>query len=144
MRQRPKGASSKSNLSGAVASGETSNRDNSSGKVNNVLKDKNVVVVAKRSSYVLFTLFVLAIYGAWVCHRKIETIKEKAHWEVDMEVDLFHAKYGANNLVGGLFKGKTLVYSDLNHVVLRIMPKYASEAGKMQFWSLPTLTLFLR
>ncbi|KAL0340734.1 UNVERIFIED_CONTAM: Vacuolar membrane protease [Sesamum radiatum] len=47
-----------------------------------------------------------------------------------MEVDLFHAKYGANNLVGGLFKGKTLVYSDLNHVVLRIMPKYASEAGE--------------
>ncbi|XP_011084329.1 endoplasmic reticulum metallopeptidase 1 isoform X2 [Sesamum indicum] len=184
MRQRPKGASSKSNLSGAVASGETSNRDNSGGKVNNVLKDKNVVVVAKRSSYVIFTLFVLAIYGAWgVYHYQfeslpvpltldqvgkrgfseheamkhvealtrlgphpvgsdtlesalkyvteaIETIKKKAHWEVDMEVDLFHAKHGANNLVGGLFKGKTLVYSDLNHVVLRIMPKYASEAGE--------------
>ncbi|KAL0452159.1 UNVERIFIED_CONTAM: Vacuolar membrane protease [Sesamum latifolium] len=184
MRQRPKGASSKSNLSGAAASGETSNQGNSGGKVNNVLKDKNVVVVAKRSSYVIFTLFVLAIYGAWrVYHYQfeslpvpltldqvgkrgfseheamkhvealtrlgphpvgsdtletalkyvteaIETIKKKAHWEVDMEVDLFHAKYGANNLVGGLFKGKTLVYSDLNHVVLRIMPKYASEAGE--------------
>ncbi|XP_060176435.1 uncharacterized protein LOC132606814 isoform X2 [Lycium barbarum] len=31
-------------------------------------------------------------------------------------------------MVGGLFKGKTLVYSDLNHIVLRISPKYAPEA----------------
>lgn len=59
-----------------------------------------------------------------------ETIKKTAHWEVNVEVDLFHAKSGANNLVGGLFKGKTLVYSDLNHVILRITPKYASEAGE--------------
>lgn len=57
-----------------------------------------------------------------------EIIKKNAHWEVNVEVDLFHANSGANNLVGGLFKGKTLVYSDLNHIVLRIMPKYASEA----------------
>ncbi|KAL3650018.1 hypothetical protein CASFOL_006421 [Castilleja foliolosa] len=57
-----------------------------------------------------------------------ETIKRTAHWEVDVEVDLFHVKSGANNLVGGLFKGKTLVYSDLNHIILRIVPKYASEA----------------
>ncbi|KAK2997025.1 hypothetical protein RJ639_024803 [Escallonia herrerae] len=52
-----------------------------------------------------------------------------AHWEVDVEVDFFHANSGANRLVSGLFKGKTLVYSDLNHIVLRILPKYASEAG---------------
>lgn len=57
-----------------------------------------------------------------------ETIKKTAHWEVNVEVDLFHVKSGANTMVGGLFKGKTLVYSDLNHVVLRIAPKYASEA----------------
>lgn len=55
-------------------------------------------------------------------------IKESAHWEVDVEVDLFHAKIGANRLVKGLFKGKTLVYSDLKHVVLRILPKYLPEA----------------
>ncbi|CAA7390467.1 unnamed protein product [Spirodela intermedia] len=55
-------------------------------------------------------------------------IKESAHWEVDVEVDLFHAKIGANRLVKGLFKGKTLVYSDLKHVVLRISPKYLPEA----------------
>lgn len=59
-----------------------------------------------------------------------EIIKKTAHWEVDVDIDLFHAKSGANNLVGGLFKGKTLVYSDLSHIVLRIMPKYASEAGE--------------
>ncbi|KAJ9553834.1 hypothetical protein OSB04_017879 [Centaurea solstitialis] len=58
-----------------------------------------------------------------------EEIKKTAHWEVDVEVDLFHASSGANILVGGLFKGRTLVYSDLTHVVLRISPKYASEAG---------------
>ncbi|CAN4125594.1 unnamed protein product [Withania somnifera] len=58
----------------------------------------------------------------------IETIKETAHWEVDVELDLFHAKSGANLMVGGLFKGKTLIYSDLNHIVLRISPKYVPEA----------------
>ncbi|CAN1237968.1 Endoplasmic reticulum metallopeptidase 1 [Linum grandiflorum] len=57
-----------------------------------------------------------------------EAIKKTAHWEVDVEVDLFHAKSGANSLVSGLFVGKTLVYSDLTHVVLRISPKYSSEA----------------
>ena len=57
-----------------------------------------------------------------------QTIKKTAHWEVDVEVDLFHAKSGANRLVSGLFTGKTLVYSDLNHVVVRILPKYVSEA----------------
>ncbi|XP_022886096.1 endoplasmic reticulum metallopeptidase 1 isoform X2 [Olea europaea var. sylvestris] len=59
-----------------------------------------------------------------------ESIKKAAHWEVVVEVDFFSAKSGANNLVGGLFNGKTLVYSDLNHIVLRILPKYASEAGE--------------
>lgn len=57
-----------------------------------------------------------------------EKIKKAAHWEVDVQVELFHAKSGANRLVGGLFNGKTLVYSDLNHVLLRIFPKYSSEA----------------
>ncbi|CDO99744.1 unnamed protein product [Coffea canephora] len=59
-----------------------------------------------------------------------ESIKKTAHWEVDVEIDFFHTKYGANRLVSGLFKGKTLVYSDLNHVAMRILPKYATEAGE--------------
>ena len=57
-----------------------------------------------------------------------ESIKKSAHWEVEVEVDFFHSKYGANRLVGGLFKGKTLVYSDLNHIVVRVLPKYTVEA----------------
>nr|GMD30216.1 endoplasmic reticulum metallopeptidase 1 isoform X1 [Ipomoea batatas] len=57
-----------------------------------------------------------------------EAIKKEAHWEVDVEIDLFHSNSGANHLVGGLFKGKTLVYSDLNHIVLRISPKYGNKA----------------
>nr|CAD1843720.1 unnamed protein product [Ananas comosus var. bracteatus] len=57
-----------------------------------------------------------------------EKIKKTAHWEVDVQVELFHATTGANHLVSGLFKGKTLVYSDLKHVVLRIVPKYLPQA----------------
>ncbi|KAL6578060.1 hypothetical protein OROMI_010392 [Orobanche minor] len=185
MRQRPKSAFPKSNSPSGGASCETRNQGNSTGEANNtLLKDKNVTLVAKRSSYLIFALFVLVIYGAWgVYHYQFEslppplspeqvgkrgfseheamkhvkaltrlgphnvgsdalesalkyvteaseTIKRTAHWEVDVEMDLFHVKSGANNLVGGLFKGKTLVYSDLNHIVLRIMPKYALEAGE--------------
>ncbi|KAM7264307.1 hypothetical protein ACFE04_001990 [Oxalis oulophora] len=58
-----------------------------------------------------------------------ENIKKTAHWEVDVEVELFHVKSGVNSLAGGMFVGKTLVYSDLTHVVLRILPKYAPEAA---------------
>ena len=40
----------------------------------------------------------------------------------------FHAKSGANRMVSGLFVEKTLIYSDLYHIILRILPKYAYEA----------------
>ncbi|XP_031251917.1 endoplasmic reticulum metallopeptidase 1 [Pistacia vera] len=59
-----------------------------------------------------------------------ENIKKTAHWEVDVEVDFFNAKSGANRLVSGVFKGRTLIYSDLKHVVVRFTPKYASEAAE--------------
>lgn len=62
--------------------------------------------------------------------RAAEKIKKTAHWEVDVEVEKFHAKSGANRLSGGLFRGKTLMYSDLYHVILRVLPKYADEAGE--------------
>ncbi|KAF3958654.1 hypothetical protein CMV_016457 [Castanea mollissima] len=57
-------------------------------------------------------------------------VKEKAHWEVDVDVEAFHVRSGANQMAGGLFMGKTLLYSDLNHVVLRILPKFESEAAQ--------------
>lgn len=57
-----------------------------------------------------------------------EEIKKTAHWEVDVEVELFNAKSGANHMNGGLFNGRTIVYSDLDHVILRILPKYVSGA----------------
>ncbi|KAI3849724.1 hypothetical protein MKW98_026638 [Papaver atlanticum] len=58
-----------------------------------------------------------------------EKIKKSAHWEVEVQVDLFHVESGSNNdLKKGLFIGRTLVYADLKHVVVRILPKYSSEA----------------
>ncbi|KAJ3706443.1 hypothetical protein LUZ61_010148 [Rhynchospora tenuis] len=61
-------------------------------------------------------------------HTVAEKIKKTAHWEVDVEVDLFHAETGTNRLSQGAFSGRTLLYSDLKHVVLRIVPKYLPEA----------------
>ncbi|KAF8702733.1 hypothetical protein HU200_032561 [Digitaria exilis] len=57
-----------------------------------------------------------------------EKIKKAAHWEVDVQLELFHTDIGANRLSNGLFKGKTLLYSDLKHVLLRVVPKYMPEA----------------
>ncbi|KAK3142049.1 hypothetical protein QOZ80_4BG0341540 [Eleusine coracana subsp. coracana] len=57
-----------------------------------------------------------------------EKIKKIAHWEVDVQLELFHTDIGANQLSSGLFKGKTLLYSDLRHVLLRVVPKYLPEA----------------
>ena len=57
-----------------------------------------------------------------------EKIKKTAHWEIDVQLELFHTDMGANRLSGGLFKGKTLLYSDLKHVLLRVTPKYLPEA----------------
>ncbi|VAH34510.1 unnamed protein product [Triticum turgidum subsp. durum] len=61
-------------------------------------------------------------------YAEAEKIKKTAHWDVDVQVELFHTDIGANRLAGGLFKGKTLLYSDLKHVILRIVPKYLPEA----------------
>ncbi|KAL6126468.1 hypothetical protein ACLB2K_074517 [Fragaria x ananassa] len=59
---------------------------------------------------------------------EVEEIKKTAHWEVEVEVEEFVAKTGANQMVSGLFKGKTLVYSDLSHIVVRVSPKYAADS----------------
>lgn len=74
MRQRGKGASLKAN-SASSASGEVGNQENNGGEGENSLNDKNVVLNAKRSTYVVFTLFVLVIYGAWgVYHYQFESL----------------------------------------------------------------------
>ncbi|XP_022743916.1 uncharacterized protein LOC111294856 [Durio zibethinus] len=65
-----------------------------------------------------------------VCFAASGKIKKTAHWEVDVEVDFFHVNSGASRLVSGMFVGRTLVYSDLNHIILRILPKYVPEAGE--------------
>ncbi|KAH9625292.1 hypothetical protein KSS87_009050 [Heliosperma pusillum] len=57
-----------------------------------------------------------------------EKIKNTSHWEVDVEVEEFHVNDGANRLQSGLFRGKTLIYADLDHILLRITPKFAAEA----------------
>lgn len=59
-----------------------------------------------------------------------ENIRKTAHRGVAVQVEHFHAKAGANRLDSGFSKGKTLVYSDLKHVIIRILPKSTSEAGE--------------
>ncbi|KAM3298938.1 hypothetical protein ACQJBY_040436 [Aegilops geniculata] len=61
-------------------------------------------------------------------YAEAEKIKKTAHPDVDVQLELFHTDIGANRLAGGLFKGKTILYSDLKHVILRFVPKYLSEA----------------
>ncbi|CAM0903764.1 unnamed protein product [Alopecurus aequalis] len=61
-------------------------------------------------------------------YAEAEKIKKTAHWDVDVQLELFHTDIGANRIASGLFNGKTLLYSDLKHVILRIVPKYLPEA----------------
>lgn len=55
-------------------------------------------------------------------------IQAESSWDVDVEVDFFHAKAGVNHLEGGLFKGKSLVYTNLKHVVVRVKPTFVPGA----------------
>jgi hypothetical protein len=57
-----------------------------------------------------------------------DKIKKTAHWDVDVQLELFHTDIGANRMAGGLFNGKTMLYSNLKHVILRVVPKYLPEA----------------
>lgn len=50
-------------------------------------------------------------------------IQQTVNGKVNVQVDYFEPDNGANRLSGGLFNGKTLVYSDLKHVLLRLSPK---------------------
>lgn len=57
-----------------------------------------------------------------------QKIEAMAHWDIEVEIDYFHSKPGSNRLREGLFKGRTMIYGNLKHVVIRITPKYSSEA----------------
>lgn len=61
---------------------------------------------------------------------KADEVQSEAPWDVDVEIDLFHAKPGAMSLEGGLFKGRTLVYTNLKHIVVRVKPASVPEAEK--------------
>jgi hypothetical protein len=49
-------------------------------------------------------------------------IKDVVYSFVDLEVELFEASPGVERLDGGLFYGKSLVYANLRHIVVRISP----------------------
>eukprot|EP00250_Pteridium_aquilinum_P028284 c36898_g1_i1 orf=174-2999(-) len=53
---------------------------------------------------------------------RAEEVQAEAPWDVDVEIDFFHAKPGVTSLVGGLFKGKSLIYTNLKHIVVRVKP----------------------
>nr|GMD35325.1 endoplasmic reticulum metallopeptidase 1 isoform X1 [Ipomoea batatas]GMD37040.1 endoplasmic reticulum metallopeptidase 1 isoform X1 [Ipomoea batatas]GME21127.1 endoplasmic reticulum metallopeptidase 1 isoform X1 [Ipomoea batatas] len=55
-----------------------------------------------------------------------KTIEEEAYGDVNVEVQCFHANTGVNTLSGGSYYGKTLVYSDMKHVLIRISSKSAA------------------
>jgi hypothetical protein len=63
-------------------------------------------------------------------HDQVVEIQETANHEVAVEVDRFQTAPGIIELKGGLFKGKSLVYSGLEYVVVRVHPKYDDDALK--------------
>lgn len=61
---------------------------------------------------------------------RAEEVQAEAPWDVDVEIDFFHAKPGVTNLAGGLFKGKSLIYANLKHIVVRVKPASVPGAEK--------------
>lgn len=59
---------------------------------------------------------------------EVVKIQDSSNQDTEVDVDYFHTRPGVNQLKGGLFKGKSLVYSGLKHVVVRVRPKYEDSA----------------
>lgn len=55
-------------------------------------------------------------------------IQETANLDVDVEVDRFQTAPGMIGMKAGVFKGRSLVYSGLEYVVVRVHPKYDDGA----------------
>jgi len=59
---------------------------------------------------------------------QVTEVQETANLEVEVEIDYFHPSPGVIQLKRGLFVGRSLVYSGLKHVVVRVHPKYEDSA----------------
>nr|GMD30213.1 endoplasmic reticulum metallopeptidase 1-like [Ipomoea batatas] len=77
-------------------------------------------------------MYVYAHFDACICGiqyvlKAATTIQEEAYGDVNVEVECFHANTGVNTLSGGSYYGKTLVYSDMKHILIRISSKSAAS-----------------
>ncbi|OAE27479.1 hypothetical protein AXG93_3911s1620 [Marchantia polymorpha subsp. ruderalis] len=61
-------------------------------------------------------------------YSELMQIKESAHDYVDVEVEVFSPNPGLERMTGGVFFGKSLVYTNLKHLVVRISPSDFMEA----------------
>ncbi|KAL2653871.1 hypothetical protein R1flu_021999 [Riccia fluitans] len=61
-------------------------------------------------------------------YSELMQVKDEAHHDVDVEVEIFAPNAGVERLAGGLFFGKTLVYTNLKHIVVRVSPSDYVEA----------------
>ncbi len=73
-------------------------------------------------------LFSSASFLQYVLDQVLE-VQEAANADVAVDVDYFYSQPGLLRLTGALFNGKTIVYSGLKHVVVRIGPKYDESAS---------------
>ncbi|KAL2653870.1 hypothetical protein R1flu_021998 [Riccia fluitans] len=61
-------------------------------------------------------------------YSELMQVKDEAHDYIDVEVEIFAPNAGVERLIGGLFFGKTLVYTNLKHIVVRVSPSDYVEA----------------
>jgi hypothetical protein len=82
--------------------------------------------IRSSAKYYCIIYYSLKAITCWVIaqyvYSQLMEIKDVAYSYVDFEVDLFEASPGVERLDGGLFYGKSLVYANLRHIVVRISP----------------------
>ncbi|KAL3685909.1 hypothetical protein R1sor_003931 [Riccia sorocarpa] len=61
-------------------------------------------------------------------YSELVQIKDEAHDFVDVELEIFTPNPGFERLREGVFFGKTLVYANLKHIVVRVSPSNSVEA----------------
>ncbi|XP_019090075.1 PREDICTED: uncharacterized protein LOC109128342 [Camelina sativa] len=106
--------------------------------------DKEVQADVQRSGKVWFSVLILVTYFSWAVYSyqygnlpKPLTAKQAGKRGFSEIAAMKHVKaltqfgphpVSSDALVHAL-EGKSLVYSDISHIVLRILPKYESDAG---------------